>query len=107
MYKLNEMTKITEADKKFIAKFLGNLPIEGKKECIVRNRFSGTHVVVTPLVAVAIGLVYDIESAMSSGNEALSGIHPDLKMSNAVMNFDRARMLVLKLDSEAYYEILD
>jgi hypothetical protein len=49
-----------------------------------------------------------MESAMSRRSEAaLQKIHPDLKLSNAIQNFDRARMLALSLDSEAYMNLLD
>ncbi len=102
------MQKLTEADKKFIAKFFGNKEVDAPKDRMVNNRFSGQAFKVTPLVASIISFIFHLESAMNSGrSNALTLVHPELKPTNAVMNFDRARYLVMKLDSEAYMGVLD
>lgn len=101
--------KLTPADEKFIAKFLnadGKLDFDA--ETITRsNPFTGDSAIVDPICAAAIDFVFKVERAMRYGAGALMQINPELKPSNAVMNFDRARMLVLKLDSFAYNTILD
>ena len=101
-------SKLTPADEKFIAKFLGEIDFDANKTHKRSNRFSGEEVEVDPISAAAIDFVYKVENALQRGNdEALQRINPNLKMSNAVSNFDRARMLVLKMNSEAYMMLLD
>lgn len=101
--------KLTPAQEKFIAKFInpdGKLKIEGT-DCTRSNRFGGGTYQMSEVCAAAIDFVFKLESAMQRGNYSLMKIHPDLKMTNAVMNFDRARYVVLALDSNAYMGILD
>lgn len=63
---------------------------------------------VDPVFAKCFDMILSMEEAMYRNSEAaLQKIHPALKMSNAVMNFDRARMIALKMDSSAYMELLD
>ena len=100
-------TKLTPADEKFIAKFLGEIDFDANKTHFRSNRFSGEKVEVDPICAAAIDFVYKVEDAMQKNDAALQRINPNLKMSNAVSNFDRARMLVLKMNSEAYMMLLD
>ena len=103
-------SKLTPADEKFIAKFLNSkneLNFDAKIVLKRSNRFTGEEVEVDPICAAAIDFVMELEVAMQRGESALQRINPNLKMSNAVSNFDRARMLVLKLDSMAYSVILD
>jgi hypothetical protein len=99
--------KLTPADEKFIAKFLGEIDFDATKTHTRSNRFSGETVEVDPICAAAIDFVYKVERAMQLGDSALQRINPNLKMSNAVSNFDRARMLVMKMDSNAYMTLLD
>jgi hypothetical protein len=101
--------KLSPADEKFIAKFLnadGKLNFDAAK-IFRENRFTGEKFEVDPICAKAIDFVFAVERAMQFGDAALKRVHPDLKMSNAVMNFDRARMLVCKLDTKVYMGILD
>jgi hypothetical protein len=98
-------TKLTPADEKFIAKFFGKINFD--KATITRsNRFTGEDFDVDPICAAAIDFVFKIEGIIGN-DRLLKQIHPELKASNAVSNFDRARMLVLKLNSNAYMGILD
>lgn len=102
------MAKLTPADEKFIAKFInpnGILSAETKVEC--SNRFTGDVVETDEITAATIDFVFKVEIAMQGGDKALKRIHPDLKASNAVSNFDRARYIVMKLDSKTYMTILD
>lgn len=99
--------KLTPADKKFIAKFFGEVDFDAK-DITRRNRFSGVEISVDPVFAKCFDFVLKLEGAMISHNEnQLKAIHPELKMTNAVSNFDRARMIALKMDSNAYMELLD
>lgn len=99
--------KLTPADKKFIAKFFGEVDFDAK-DITRRNRFSGVEISVDPVFAKCFDFVLKLEGAMISRNEnQLKAIHPELKMTNAVSNFDRARMIALKMDSNAYMELLD
>jgi hypothetical protein len=107
--KINIMVKrkLTPAQEKFIEKFLGK-DLSETETTVISNRFSGNPSVVNLKFAAAYNFVMQMESAMSRRSEAaLQKIHPDLKLSNAIQNFDRARMLALSLDSEAYMNLLD
>jgi len=100
--------KLTPADEKFIAKFLNhNDSLDFDAKSITRsNRFTGEEFEVDPICAAAIDFVFKVESAF--GNEArLKLISSALTLGNAVQSFDRARMLVLKLNPDAYMGILD
>jgi hypothetical protein len=100
------MAKLTEAQKRWIAKFLGN-PSE-TETTVIRNRFSGIPSTVSLKFASAYNMVMSLEYAMNSRNEAmLKRIHPDLKLTNARMNFDKARYVCNALDQEAYMNLLD
>ena len=99
--------KLTEADKKFITKFFGEVDFDAT-DITRRNRFSGAQISVDPVFAKCFDFVLALEEAMVSRSEAkMQKIHPSLKMTNAVSNFDRARMIALKMDSNAYMELLD
>lgn len=101
-------TKLTPADEKFIAKFLNpNCTINFDAATIKRsNRFTGKEYEVDPISAAAIDFVNKVEGAF--GNEVtLKRISSALTLGNATQSFDRARMLVLKMNSEAYMGILD
>ena len=97
--------KLTPAQEKFIEKFLGN-PSETETTTI-SNRFFGGSAVVSLKFAALYNFIMRVESAMQKGDSELKKIHPELKMSNAVMNFDRARMTALALDPSAYMTLLD
>jgi hypothetical protein len=99
--------KLTEADKKFITKFFGE--VDSNATNITRsNRFGGSPVSVDPVFAKCYDFIMKVEQALNSQSEAqLKAISPELKMTNAVQNFDRARMIALKMDSNAYMELLD
>ncbi len=101
------MTKLTEADNKFIRDFLNAKEEDFNAQNVIRtNRFTGEDFEVSPIVAKAIDFVYTIEGAF--GNESrLKRISSNLTVGNAVQKFDRARMLVMKMDSKAYMGILD
>jgi hypothetical protein len=102
--------KLTPADEKFIAKFLNaNNELDFDANIVHKrsNIYTGETVEVDPICAAAIDFVLKVQAAMYKGESALQKISPHLKMSNAVSNFDRARYLVLKLDSKAYMTLLD
>lgn len=99
--------KLTPADKKFIAKFFGE--VNFGSELITRsNRFTGETVEVDPVTALMFDFIMKLDQAMQMRTDrAVQSVHPDLKLSNAIMNFDRARMIALKMNSNAYMTLLD
>lgn len=102
-------SKLTPADNKFIAKFLnpnGELNFDATPTYKRQNRFTGETFEVDPICAAAIDFVFKIEPYLQNA-AALQRINPNLKPSNAISNFDRARYLVLKLDQKAYSGIID
>jgi hypothetical protein len=102
------MAKLTPADEKFIAKFLNfDGRIDFNAEKIIRsNRFTGETFEVDPVSAAAIDFVFKVEGAFHN-EAALKRICPALTVGNAVQSFDRARMIVLKMNSRVYSGILD
>jgi hypothetical protein len=99
--------KLTPADKKFIEKFFGEVNFDAT-DIIRENRFSGVKISVDPVFAKCFDFVLNLEEAMVTQSEVkMQKIHPSLKMTNAVSNFDRARMIALKMDADAYMELLD
>ena len=99
--------KLTEADKKFITKFFGSVDFDARG--ITRtNRFSDCTVNVDPVFAKCFDFIMNLEGAMITRSEnKIKAVHPELRLTNAVQNFDRARMIALKMDSGAYMELLD
>ena len=102
--------KLTPADNKFIEKFLKltEKDFDASKTFVRENRLSGARFEVDCIVAATIDFIYKLEDAIYSNNIArLQQISPELKFTNATQNFDRAKMLVLKLNHDAYMGILD
>jgi hypothetical protein len=101
------MTKLTPADYKFIDKF--NLNKLNSDDTYFRtNYFTGEKFEVDYICAAAIDFVFALEPLIQGRCEdEMKRINKDLKPSNAVMNFDRARYLVMKLNPKAYMGILD
>lgn len=100
-------SKLTPADNKFIAKFLKNkLNFDAKEKLIRANRFTSEKFEVDPISAAALDFVFQVEPVIDNAS-ALARINPELKLTNVISNFDRARMIVLKLDADAYMGILD
>ena len=99
--------KLTEADKKFIIKFFGIVDFDATN--ITRsNRFGGPKISVDPVFAKCYDFIMALEELIHSRNEVkMQELHPTLKNTNAIMNFDRARMIAMKMDSTAYFELLD
>ncbi|GIV43914.1 MAG: hypothetical protein KatS3mg035_1037 [Bacteroidia bacterium] len=99
--------KLTPADKKFILKFFGEVDFDAKT-ITRRNPISGEEVEVDPIFALMFDFIMKVQRAIYiQSNVELQKIHPALKITNAVMNFDRARMIALKMDSKAYMALLD
>lgn len=99
--------KLTPADKKFIVKFFGEVDFDAT-DIKRRNIFSGVEISVDPVFAKCFDFIQKLEPAINSQNEArMKAIHSSLKLTNAISNFDRARMIALKMDSRAYSELLD
>lgn len=100
-------SKLSPADEKFIAKFLKD-KLDFSIDTITRtNKFTGEKVELDPICAAVYDFVMDLYNAMNIGETAIKRVHPDLKSTNAVQNFDRARYIMMKLDSEAYMKLLD
>ena len=100
--------KLTPADEKFIAKFFSNLDFDATKVHVRTNPYSGASVELDPISAAAYDFVIKLERVINSRNEvAIKAIHPELKLTNVISNFDRARYLMLKLNPRAYSALLD
>ena len=101
--------KITPADNKFLDKFLGGVSERDFNGATTRsNRFTGEAFEVGHIEARALDFIFALEPLIGSFNEAgMKRLNPNLKSSNAIQAFDRARMLVLKFSPEAYMGILD
>jgi hypothetical protein len=99
--------KLTPADKKFITKFFGEVNFD--TQTITRtNPYSRETMEVDPVFALMYDFVMKLAQAMEYRSDAvLKQVHPSLKMTNVVSNFDRARMIALKMDSNAYMTLLD
>ena len=67
-------------------------------QLVVTNAFTGVEVTVGPVVAALVRFVQDTAytTDFTYGGKKV-----------AVQDFDRSRMLVLRLDQEAYYAVLD
>ncbi len=110
---MSNIKKLTPADKKFIDRFFGlSLDAVNGEKVIRMNRFSGAAFEVDAITAAAIDFVFKLERVLHMGRtpmaeQYLKAIHPALKTTNAVSNFDRARYIAMKLSPEAYMGILD
>ncbi len=102
--------KLTPADKKFITKFFGEVNFDAT-DITRKNPFTSVEISVDPVFAKCFDFIMQIQSVFrgeSRGQaDKLKNIHADLKETNVVMNFDRARMIALKMDADAYMELLD
>ncbi len=100
--------KLTDADNKFVAEFLENGYMDKDIKTVFtrRNRFTGVEVELSPISAAAFDFIQKIEPILYD-DEALKRIHPKLSSRNAVSKFDRARYIVMKLEPDAYIELLD
>ena len=99
--------KLTPADKKFITKFFGVVDFD-TIDITRRNCFSGVQVSVDPIFEKCFDFIQKVNEALLCRSEAqMQKIHPTLKLTNVVSNFDRARMIALKMDSNAYMQLLD
>ena len=103
--------KLTQADEKFIAKFLNR---DGKLDfsidtIIRKNPISGEEAEVDPICAACYDFIYNLYKAMNMprNEEEVRQVHPDLKMSNSVQAFDRARNIFRKLDFDGYMKLID
>jgi hypothetical protein len=98
---------LTSADYKFI-KDMFNFDIADIKdttELYRRNRFGGPKIAVNKVVAACIDFVY--EAADGDNINAMIKKYPRLTTGNFYQNFDRARYITMKLDRDAYMDILD
>ena len=105
---MKKKTKLSSADEKFIAKFLNR---DGKLDFSVNtitrtNPYSGVKVEVDPICAACFDFAYKIYDVLYD-EEGLKKIHPDLRVTNSVSNYDRARYIFMKLDSDGYSQLLD
>jgi len=99
-------SKLTPADEKFIKEFLP-AGLDENKKVIRVNSFSGETAELGEVSAAAHDFVKKLECAMEYGENAMARVNPKIKQTNAVSLFDRARYIVMKLDSKAYSTLLD
>jgi len=70
------------------------------------NHFSGCVVEVSELFAAAYDFIQRIEPILYN-DIRLKQVHSELKASNSVKHFDRARNVARELDARAYMDLLD
>lgn len=111
---MEKKSKLSEADRKFIIKFLSDkLDFESfDTEIITRkNKHTGEIVEMDPICAACYDFVIKLNDAIWINApiqvKYLKEIHPLLKPTNAIMYYDRARYLILKLNPEAYNKLVD
>jgi hypothetical protein len=98
---------ITEADHKFVVKHV--LPKMGSADKEITNPWSGETATVNPLIGALYTMTYDLST---EANFMGVPLHPaldrwGLTRNNWVQKFDRARYLILKLDSSIYSKFID
>jgi hypothetical protein len=92
---------ITKADIKFIEEYILE---QGDYKTFEGLR--GENITCTGFLAGLIKFVFDIEPYLAD-NMRLQMYHDKLTKKNAINKFDRARHLILKLDSHAYMTLID
>jgi hypothetical protein len=111
--KKNNKPKLSPADEKFIAKFISDKLDFDTKKITRSNQFSGEEVELDPICAAVFDFVIELEKAMNASNieehkeRNIKRVHPDLTLGNCIQNFDRARFIVMKMNPDAYYALLD
>ena len=94
---------LTTADVKFIDNYIAK-HIDASNVKVV-NLFSGDEADTNPLIACLCYFVLDLAySEFSRENKRKWGLNPD---THCVREFDRARYLILKLDSDIYSRFID
>jgi len=98
--------KLTDADKKFLATHITpNMPrpvFDGTMK--VSNPFTSETIETTPQIATLVKMIQDL---------SYNDFNPRMldkwgcKSTNCVSKFDRARMIVMKLDRNVYYKVID
>jgi len=102
--------KLNVADNKFLKEFCNLTESDFKADPIKRsNKFTGQEFDVDPICEKCIDFIFKLEGLINSRNLArIQASYPTIKsIGGAIQKFDRARMLVLKMDSEVYMGILD
>lgn len=100
------MEKLTDADLKWLAKFVPDADLRITDKTDTRSSYYGETVTVTPAVGKIYDFVIRIYDVLNS-SILLAKIHPELKPTNSVSNFDRGKYIVLKLDHDAYMKLID
>ena len=101
--------KVTKADIKFLEEYIYDI----NRDMEFGNVFSEETVTTRGYLAGLIKFVFDLSACNENYGltpifkDALSIIHEKLTPRNWVSKFDRARYLILKLDSEIYRKLID
>jgi len=102
--------KANVADKKFMTAFFNFTEKDSDTTPILKeNPFSGQVFEVDPICAKCIDFVQELEPLINGQRlDLIQAKYPSIKsIGGAIQKFDRARYLVLKLDSSVYMNILD
>ena len=102
--------KANVADKKFMKTFFKFTDKDFETTTIYRkNPFSGQLFEVGPICAKCIDFVQKLEPLINGQRlDLIQEAYPSIKsIGGAVQKFDRARHLILKIDSETYMNIID
>jgi hypothetical protein len=99
---------VTEADRKFVKEHIEPTADSSLKK--VRNNFTRQEAETTPLLANLVHFVLDVYEGylMHSGWKGVSQLKRyGISEGKGQQCFDRARMLILKLDRNIYYDFID
>ena len=106
--------KLSPADEKFIAKFISDkLDFDSSTILIRKNPYTDEKVELDPISAACYDFAISLYHAMNASNieehreRNIKRVHPSLTLGNMTQVFDRARYIVLKMNPDAYYTLLD
>ena len=94
--------KLTDADKKFITAHI--TPLIHEELRTVSNPFTGAVIQTTPQIATLVKMIQDL--SFNDFNPAVLKKW-GCKQTNCISKFDRARSIVLKLDRNIYFDVID
>lgn len=93
---------LTNADKKFLTEHI--TPLIHEELRTVSNPFTGAIIQTTPQIATLVKMIQDLSYNDFNLNMLKKW---GCKQTNYISKFDRARQIVLKLDKNIYFEIID
>lgn len=96
---------LTEADKKFIDQYIA--PFAKTSYALVVNPISGWETNTNPLIATLVYFTQALAYSDFSHQRKVEWGIASLSNAKIIQLYDRARMIILKLDREIYSNIID